>query len=549
MEKRTLIAVVLSILIILLYPVFLAKFYPEHAKARYLKQNDKVYDKVLDTNDRVQFAGRETLDSETGPNVQSFVDTSTYEKNDKVHDRVIDTDLYQVVLSAKGACIKELYLKEYTQADGEALRLVNVEDSQEGLLSITGLDPMARFDTVIYEPIENEQGITFRYAKPRSFEVIKRFKFFNDKYIIELGIEIRNLSPEAQNVQYSIITGSGIDCRTPMDARFMETKALVNSEIVRDNLRKVRQGQAEHRGSVSWTCLRNRYFSLILKPLANTKGSFSRAVGQKNLITGIDMAGLVAQPNATVAQGFLLYAGPNKLDLLASLNMGFEQAIGFGIFGGISRALLFMLKFFYGLVHNYGVSIILLTMVMSLVLFPLTWRSLRSTREMQAIQPLIAKLREEYKDNPQKLNKEMIALYKEHKVNPLGGCLPMLLQMPIFISLYQALMRSVELWGAGFLWIKDLTRPDAARLPFSLPLLGDSINILPILMAISMFMQQKISQPKTSAQTDQQRKMMLFMPLIFGFIFYSLPSGLVLYWLTNTFLMTFHQWLITRKNT
>ena len=152
---------------------------------------------------------------------------------------------------------------------------------------------------------------------------------------------------------------------------------------------------------------------------------------------------------------------------------------------------------------------------------------MRSMKEMQALQPKIEALRVTYKDNPQKLNKEIMELYREHKVNPLGGCLPLLLQMPIFFALYQVLMRSVALRGANFMWIKDLSEPDRLfMLPFSLPILGNELNILPILMTIGMFVQQKFTMAKASGEAAQQQKIMLIiMPLMFGVIFYRMPQG------------------------
>ena len=186
---------------------------------------------------------------------------------------------------------------------------------------------------------------------------------------------------------------------------------------------------------------------------------------------------------------------------------------------------------------------------MSFMLFPLTLKSLKSMKKLQELQPHIEKIRSDHKDNPHKLNKEVMELYRRYNVNPMGGCFPMLLQMPVFISLYQTLMRSVELKGATFLWIKDLSMPDAAfTLPFTLPFLGSAINLLPILMIGAMIVQQKSSQARSNAgQTDQQKMMAAVMPIVFGFIFYSLPSGLVLYWLTNTVLTTTLQSLFLHK--
>ena len=167
-------------------------------------------------------------------------------------------------------------------------------------------------------------------------------------------------------------------------------------------------------------------------------------------------------------------------------------------------------------------------------------------KDMQVLQPRIEELRKTYKDNPQKLNKEIMELYREHKVNPFGGCLPLVLQMPIFFGLYQGLMRSVALKGANFLWIKDLSEPDRLFvLTNSLPLLGKEINILPIIMAIGMFFQQKLSMVSTGGSSaEQQKMMMIIFPVMFGVIFYHMPSGLVLYWFINSLLMTAYQFHI-----
>jgi len=173
-------------------------------------------------------------------------------------------------------------------------------------------------------------------------------------------------------------------------------------------------------------------------------------------------------------------------------------------------------------------------------------------QKMQELHPQMEKLKVQHKGSPEKLNKEMMELYKKYKINPLSGCLPMLLQMPIFVALYQALMKSLELRNASFLWIKDLSSPDAVRLPFTLPLIGNSINILPLIMVAGMVIQQKISTKSTGGavtdeQKQQQKMMLIIMPIMFGFIFYNMPSGLVLYWVVNTALTIVEQGAILKK--
>jgi YidC/Oxa1 family membrane protein insertase len=170
-------------------------------------------------------------------------------------------------------------------------------------------------------------------------------------------------------------------------------------------------------------------------------------------------------------------------------------------------------------------------------------------QKMQELHPQMEKLKVQYKDNPQKMNKEVMELYKKYKINPFSGCLPMLLQMPVFIALYQALNRSIDLRNAKFLWINDLSAPDAIPLPLSFPIIGNSINILPLIMVIAMVVQQKLSTKfmgaaVTDEQREQQRMMLILMPIIFGFIFYNMPSGLVLYWVVNTVLTVFEQYSV-----
>ena len=182
----------------------------------------------------------------------------------------------------------------------------------------------------------------------------------------------------------------------------------------------------------------------------------------------------------------------------------------------------------------------------------MTFKSMHSMKKMQSLQPKINQIREQHKNNPQKLNKELMELYKEHKINPLGGCLPLFLQMPIFIALYQVLWRSVSFKGADFLWIKDLSEPDRLiyPMPFTLPILGNEFNILPVLMMIVMFFQQKLSMKNTvvmdPSQAAQQKMMMYFFPVFLGYIFYKFSSGLTLYFTIFYILSTFTQFKMAK---
>ena len=269
-------------------------------------------------------------------------------------------------------------------------------------------------------------------------------------------------------------------------------------------------------------------------------------------MNGVDVEPITIKPGETSEQKYIIYAGPSDIASLRQVGYGLDESINYGFFGGISKFILAVMKFFYNIVHSWGLAIILLSVFLNVILFPLTMKSFKSMQKMQELHPQMEKLKVQYKGNPQKLNQEIMELYKKYKINPFSGCLPMLLQMPIFFALYQALMKSIELRGTKFLWIKDLSMPDAVPIPFTLPLIGNSINILPLVMVVAMVLQQKISTKTmgsaiTVEQREQQKIMLIVMPIMFGFIFYNMPSGLVLYWVVNTVLTVVEQQAVFKK--
>jgi YidC/Oxa1 family membrane protein insertase len=217
-----------------------------------------------------------------------------------------------------------------------------------------------------------------------------------------------------------------------------------------------------------------------------------------------------------------------------ALHGGQEEVMQFGFWGVISVVLLKSMKFFYKLIPNYGVAIIIITILIKVLFWPIQAKSIKSMKAMQKFQPLMTKLREKYKEDPQRLNAEMMKLYKEHKINPFAGCLPMVVQIPVFFALYSMLRCAIELRGASFLWIHDLSAPDTL-----FHVAGFPINLLPLLMTAASIWQMKIT-PQTGDQ--QQQKMMMFMPLMMLFFFYSTSSGLVLYWTVQQFLSIAQQW-------
>jgi YidC/Oxa1 family membrane protein insertase len=294
--------------------------------------------------------------------------------------------------------------------------------------------------------------------------------------------------------------------------------------------------------------LRDRYFCAIVEPLEENYSGFINKISQHASEVGIVSPELDVASGAELQQKFHIYLGPQELKLIKAINPDWQAIIHYGKLDLIAQLLLKLLDFFFYLVHNWGLAIIILSLAIYIVLYPLTLKQMKSMKEMQLVQPQIEELRKLYKNNTQRLNKEIMELYRKHKVNPFGGCLPLILQIPIFFALYQVLSRSIALKGADFLWIKDLSEPDHLfRFPMELPFLGQYFNLLPILMAIGMFIQQKTSMAKMSGTAvEQQKLMMIVFPIMFGILFYNMPAGLVLYWFINSSLSLWYQLVVTR---
>jgi YidC/Oxa1 family membrane protein insertase len=241
---------------------------------------------------------------------------------------------------------------------------------------------------------------------------------------------------------------------------------------------------------------------------------------------------------------FMVYYGPRDLKVLEPLGHGLAAAVDFGWFDVIAKPMLIALNFFYDLIPNYGIAIIIVTILIKLLFWPLTRKSYKSMKEMQKLQPQVAKVREKYKDDKQRQQQEIMQLYKTYKVNPMGGCLPMVVQIPVFIAFYKVLGSAIELRHAPFmLWINDLSAPDRLFPQLGIPWV-EGIPVLTLLMGASMFIQQKMT-PTTGDPT--QAKMMMLMPVVFTFMFISFPSGLVLYWLVNNLLSIGQQTFVNKK--
>ncbi|MDL2271878.1 membrane protein insertase YidC, partial [Desulfovibrio sp. OttesenSCG-928-I05] len=292
-------------------------------------------------------------------------------------------------------------------------------------------------------------------------------------------------------------------------------------------------------GNISWAAVMSNYFTAAISP--NDPDVTVNAVLEDRVFrVAVKKDGIMLTPGQTGTFSGIYYLGPKDQDQLSALPNDMSSLVHYGFFSIISRPLIAMLKFFNGYVHNWGIAIIILTVLIKILLWPLSHKSYKSMQQMKKLQPMMLKLKEKYKDDKEALNREMMQLYRTYKVNPMGGCLPILVQIPVFFGLYQGLMNAIELRHAAFVptlpftdwvWLADLSAKD----PY---------YITPIIMGGTMFLQQWLT-PTTGDPT--QKKIMMFMPLIFTVLFLNFPSGLVVYWLTNNVISIGQQWWQLRK--
>jgi YidC/Oxa1 family membrane protein insertase len=291
--------------------------------------------------------------------------------------------------------------------------------------------------------------------------------------------------------------------------------------------------QMNGRGYVPWLGLEDKYFLVAMIPPKTGSMSWNTAIPSEGLYKSEVRAALDIGPGEKAKYDYSVFSGPKLYNHLKGYGVELEEAIEFGFFKFMAKPFLAILNQFQGYVKNYGLAIIIFTFIIKVIFYPLTKYSLTSMQEMKKVQPQMKAIKEKYKGDKERMNKETMALYKKYKINPLSGCLPMVLQIPVFIALYEVLYVAIELRHAPFFfWIMDLSAKD----PY---------YITPLLMGGSMFLQQKMSP---SSPDPTQAKMMMLMPVVFTFMFLSFPSGLVLYWLVNNILSVAQQYKINKAS-
>ena len=505
MDRNLLVAIALSIAVLLGYQYFFAK--PAQPP-----QQQAETPKAAPAEKKAEQSAAPSAPAPAAPKPA----TTVVEKQ-----IVVETELYKAVLTNVGATFKSIELKKHLTKEGLPISL-NANQAMPPLA--VGTDENFAFGGAVFTPsassvkfdaAKKEAVLVFEYAAAGQ-SMRRTFTFYQGEYRIDLKDEVQGFPA------YYITLGKEFGMYEKPDSHY-------GPVVLKDADRKEYDSSGlkeSHvlKGNIKWIAQEDKYFFSALAPK-----------------TAIDEARIINRNNDTLADirtsapvnQFLLYVGPKELDTLEKYNVGFEHIVDFGWFSIIARPLFWILKFFYGFTHNYGFAIILIAVVTRIPFIPLMNKGQESMKKLAMIQPRMNEIKEKYKNDPPRMQKEIMELYKQNKVNPMGGCLPMLAQIPVFIALYNVLMYAIELRQAPFaLWIADLSSKD----PY---------YVLPIVMGISTVIQQKLT-PSTTTDPMQQ-KMMMLMPVVFTFIFLTMPSGVVLYWTISNALAIAQQLYVNQK--
>jgi len=537
MDKRTLLAIALSFLIIVAWQLLI------------VKPQQQTPDEIIGTEETLE-STPEAIEEEDVPPVEEepeivtpaiTPETTPVDSPERFIE--VDTPLYTAVITTHGGTFVEFLLKDYTESiDDDALPVNIIHEEAEGLSPALSFDTnMGSFDDDVVYSVSVEEdlivvegdseddttSLTLTYAS-EAFSVTKTYTFNPATYEVDVDFDIVNLSEYKVKGELEVSIFQYID---PQKKRGLFSKytypptfvLLLDDDLKKTPGSKLKPNEEEtYTGDIRWFAYDTKYFIFAVASDLLEDGEVEADRYSNDLASGTFLLDdLSISSGDSYGQEFSMYLGPKESHAMENVGYDFYRAIDYGFFKFLAVPLVMLLNIFFSVVKNYGVAIIFLTIVVRLLMFPITFKSMKSMKDMQKLQPLVTELREKYKDDKEKMNQEVMKLYQTHKVNPVGGCLPLLLQLPVFIALYRALFVSIELRQSPFIfWIKDLSEMD----PY---------YITPIVMGASYFLQQKLTP---SSADPTQQKMMMMMPIMFTIIFLNLPSGLVLYFFVSNLL-------------
>lgn len=552
MDKKSILAIVLSLMVLYIYQAFFVKPTLQEQPAPAQKEASVVKKTGGDVPGAQSGAGQ--------TNIISF----KQQKEAEYKDIPMETEGYTAVFTTRGAALKSFKLKKYRETidkNSAPIELVNVKAGMPYPLTLSfASSDFDILDDALYEAkVEktdfkhgaDAQRLTFTLEYPGAVKIEKTYRFHPGKYDFDLEVKVTNLSRNTLSQVAGLNWHQFVDPQAQTDSYGHDGPiSLVAKNIEREEVKKLTAPKTLG-PDVSWGGFESKYFIAAMIPQNPSLASLTLSKDNREMVSlNMTLPKNVIPPGQSGLINYSLYLGPKDYSILKAQKAGLENSIDFGDWlKWLAMPLLITLKFLYNnVVPNYGVAIIILTTLIKIIFWPLGNKSYRSMKEMQKLQPKVVELREKYKDDKARLSQEMMALYKAHKVNPMGGCLPMIIQIPVFFGLYKTLLYAIELRHSPFIWwVQDLSAPDTlfGHIPPWFPLIGNfAIGLFPIIMGATMFIQQKMTPP---AGDPMQAKIMLFMPAIFTVMFLNFPSGLVIYWLFNNVISIGQQYYINKR--
>ena len=459
----------------------------------------------------------------------------------------VETDLYRISFSNRGAVVRSWILKKYVDTDGKQLELTNpAAFAKVGLpfsLSFRDHKPSTDLNQALFvaKPLEGTPGIEFNFSSG-TLQCRKVFQFRKDRYLSEVTSEVTD---GGTAVPHMLAWRGGFGDEAVPNAVSAQRSLhfdIAQSKLVTNEAKAAKDGPLLQAGAFSFAGVEDAFFAAVFMPAPGASLEINTLADslplpldpqKEELRVGVGVGG-------QGSNRLSLFVGPKNVDILRRVDPKLEQMVDFGWFAFLAKPLFVALNWTNDrITRNYGWAIVLVTVAINFLLLPLKVTSLKSMKKMSVIQPQIKAINDKYKSlslrDPKKAqqNQEVMDLYKKHGVNPMGGCIPMVLQIPFFIAFYKVLSVAIEMRGAPWLWVHDLSQPEHL-----------AIRILPVAMIGTQFILQKMT-PSTSADPSQQKIMML-MPLMLGFMFYGVSSGLVLYWLTGNLVGIAQQWFFNR---
>jgi YidC/Oxa1 family membrane protein insertase len=460
-------------------------------------------------------------------------------------DQVIDTDLYHVVFTNRGATVKSWTLKKFKDNAGMPLELVNQKGAAKAgrpfSFAFRDKQPTSDLNTALWAAHPSPETINFEFSDGRT-HAVKTFAFQRNGYMVQYGDEV---TVNGNGVAHLLQWRGGFGDMAVQSAAGTEGTIRFDVEknkLVRDGAKSAKNGPVNADGQFSFAGIDDQYFAAAFLPPQNTA---LQTTTYDDVVSSAVNSSEDPYPGVAVGGSWRnqlgIYIGPKEISLLHQVNPKLDGIVDWGWFGLVAKPLFLVLHYINdAFIHNYGWAIIILTIIINIAMFPLKLSSLKSSRKMQALQPEMKRITDKYKgigmSDPRASNKqqEIMDLYKKNGVNPMGGCIPLLIQMPFIYAFYKVLGVSIELRHAPWLWVPDLSQHELF-----------DIHFLPLIMTVTSFMLQKMTPPPAAGDPSQQ-KMMQFMPLMYLFIFWNLSSGVVLYWLTGNLVGMAQQWFFNK---